>query len=121
MKKLTFLSLIALIFASCANKPTVALPSYTEIEHKVYSIPAKKQISIRAYLNEQANTDQVKELTDSLYLAAKYEKTEHGNPTHVFVYVYAKQGDYEQNSGSWISTRQMIDNEEKEIITKAAQ
>jgi len=122
MKKTFLITIIAAIFGSCSNKPAVKLPSFTEIEHKIYSIPAKRQISIRVYINETGyNNEQVKALTDSLYLEAKYEKTQYGNPTHVFVYVYAKNGDYELSSGSWIATRQKIQDDEQETIIKAAQ
>jgi len=120
MKKTFLLTIITAIFGSCSNKQVV-LPKYTEIEHKVYSIPAKRQINVRVYIAESGySKDQIKELTDSLYMAAKYEKTQYGAPTHVFVYVYAKQGDFEQSSGSWISTRQKIQNDEQETIIKAA-
>lgn len=118
MKKTLFTAIIALIFGSCTNKPAVILPSHTEIEHKVYAIPAKKQVSVRVFLNETATIDQLKALTDSLYYAATYEKTELGNPTHVFVYVYAKQGDYETDATSWIAMRSMENKQESEITLK---
>jgi gamma-glutamylcyclotransferase (GGCT)/AIG2-like uncharacterized protein YtfP len=121
MKKTLLLTLLAAIFGSCSNKQ-VTLPKYTEIEHKIYSIPAKRQISVRVYLNEPGYTnEQLNELTDSLYLAAKYERTQYGDPTHVFIYVYAKQGDYESESGSWIASRQKIQNDEQQTTIKAAQ
>lgn len=121
MKKTLLSALIALFFSGCTNKPVVELPSYTEIEHKVSAVPAKKQVCVRVYLNETANSEQVKKLTDSLYFAAKYEKTELGEPTHVYVYVYAKQGEFESNGSGWIAMRSMENKQESEIKLKAAQ
>lgn len=118
MKKTFLTALIALIFGSCTNKPVIKLPSYTEIEHKVYAVPAKKQVSVRVYLNEAATNEQIKELTDSLYFAAKYEKTDLGQPTHVFVYVYTKKGDFELNGSDWKAMRSMESNKESDIIIK---
>ncbi|MPM96762.1 hypothetical protein SDC9_143927 [bioreactor metagenome] len=72
-------------------------------------------------MNEQATTEQLKNLTDSLYFAAKYENTELGKPTHIYVYVYAKQGEFEMNGSGWIAMRSMENKQESEIKLKAAQ
>lgn len=121
MKRSILLPIISVIFFSCNNQAEKSL-SYAVIENSVYSIPAKSQVSYRVCLNDSALTDsQLISLTDSIFYDAKYTKTKyHSKPTHVFVYVYGKQGDYENDNGSWIAKREKENNNETETILKKA-
>jgi hypothetical protein len=97
----------SLAFSAC-NKAEVKQTNplhYVVIENETYDIPAKSQVSFRAYLTDSSYTkEQLQQLTDSIATECKstYVKW-HDKPTHVFVYIYKAENDYKENGASWIS------------------
>ena len=105
MNKIYVLILLVASICSCNTNTKSTLPSYSVIEDKVYDIPIKSQVSLRVYLTDSAATKQqvtalIESLSDTqLTRSMKY----HSIPTHVFIYVYKSQSDYDNNSGSWVA------------------
>jgi len=93
------------LLASCSGGGGEKLLGYQEIEKKVYDIPAKSQVTYRAYLTDTAYTpEQLTKLVNKFVSDCKYEPVKfHSEPTHIFVYVYARPGDCEADGSNWIA------------------
>lgn len=100
-------ALMITLFSSCSTKE---IANYNVIEDKVYDIPIKSQVSLRVELKDSAATkQQIIDLIQSLSAEQKDRSMKyHNTPTHVFIYVYNSQSEYEINSGSWIAMYQKI-------------
>jgi len=117
MKRLFFYIGAISTFFSCSspspdNKEKTKTLSYTVIEKKVYDIPAKSQVSYRVYLTDSLyNETQLRQLTNSLASECNAQAVSfHKAPTHVFVYVYKQEGDFEINGAGWVAMYEKTNN-----------
>jgi len=99
------MALVSGLIVSCAGAGGEKPLHFQQIEKKVYDIPAKSQVTCQVYLTDTVYThEELTRLTDSLAIDCQSEPVKwHKSPTHVFVYVYAKQGDYEADGSNWIA------------------
>jgi hypothetical protein len=105
MKTLIKLLCAVGLLASCSGGSGEKLLGYQEIEKKVYDMPAKSQVIYRAYLTDTIYTpEQLTKLVNKFVSDCKYEPVKfHSEPTHIFVYLYAKPGDCEADGSNWIA------------------
>ena len=115
MKKLLTITALTLAILSC-EEPR---PKYKILEHDIYEIPIKSQISTRILLTDSVTKNNVLYLLNSFYgLDSVKTMKYHDTPTHIFIYVYKDSLDLKNGGENWIGMKSRINGKDYGIELK---